>query len=61
MVTGALPMALFMNGHGYFVGSSHVKLGVRPAAVHATYSLDRHDGPAKRQVSKAKAHLVSRE
>ena len=46
---GALPMALFMNGHGYFVGSSHVKLGVKSFAAHATYSLDRHDGLAKRQ------------
>ena len=26
---GALPMAHFINGHGYFVGSSHVKLDVR--------------------------------
>ena len=42
-------MALFMNGHGYFVGSSHVKLGVKSFAAHATYSLDRHDGLAKRQ------------
>jgi hypothetical protein len=46
---GALPMGLFMNGHGYFVGASHARLQVQPLAVHATYSLDRHDGVAKRQ------------
>ena len=23
---GALPMGLFMNGHGYFVGASHARL-----------------------------------
>ena len=46
---GALPMALFQNGHGYFVASTHRRLGVAPMAVHATYSLDRHDGVAKRQ------------
>ena len=46
---GALPMALFQNGHGYFVASAHKRLGVAPMAVHATYSLDRHDGVAKRQ------------
>ncbi|KAL3926763.1 MAG: hypothetical protein SGPRY_003153, partial [Prymnesium sp.] len=44
---GALPMALFMNGHGYF--AAHKRLGVRPFAVHATYSLDNHDGLAKAQ------------
>ena len=38
---GYLPLPLFANGHGYFVQAAHRKLGVRPMAVHATYSLDR--------------------
>ena len=46
---GYLPLPLFANGHGYFVQAAHRKLGVRPMAVHATYSLDRHDGLAKTQ------------
>lgn len=45
----ALPMALFMNGHGYFVQRAHLRLRVAPYAAHATYSLDNHDGVAKRQ------------
>lgn len=46
---GALPLALFMNGHGYFVQRAHQRLQVTPFAAHATYSLDNHDGIAKRQ------------
>ena len=46
---GGLPMALFMNGHGYFVQAAHVRLKTTPIAVHATYSLDNHDALAKRQ------------
>ena len=69
---GALPLPLFINGHGYFVQSAHKRLGVSPLAVHgghfhlgrrrrltrgfghvcqvhATYSLDNHDGVAKTQ------------
>ena len=46
---GALPLPLFTNGHGYFVQSAHVRLGLKPFAVHATYSLDYHDGHAKAQ------------
>lgn len=46
---GALPLALFIHGHGYFVQSAHEQLRVAPYAVHATYSLDRHDGLAKAQ------------
>ncbi|EOD35190.1 hypothetical protein EMIHUDRAFT_441009, partial [Emiliania huxleyi CCMP1516] len=46
---GALPLPLFMNGHGYFVQAAHRSLQVSPFAVHATYSLDNHDGVAKRQ------------
>ena len=52
---GALPLAMFMNGHGYFVGSAHAKLHVEPLCVHATYSLDAHDGVAKRQLD----HMTS--
>jgi len=46
---GALPLALFMNGHAYFVQAAHARLSVQPFAVHATYSLDNHDGLAKSQ------------
>ena len=46
---GALPLALFVHGHGYFVQSAHEQLRVSPYAVHATYSLDRHDTLAKAQ------------
>mmetsp|Transcript_35302 Transcript_35302/g.110769 ORF Transcript_35302/g.110769 Transcript_35302/m.110769 type:complete len:400 (-) Transcript_35302:84-1283(-) len=46
---GALPLPLFMNGHAYFVQAAHRSLQVSPFAVHATYSLDNHDGVAKRQ------------
>mmetsp|Transcript_24267 Transcript_24267/g.52973 ORF Transcript_24267/g.52973 Transcript_24267/m.52973 type:complete len:410 (-) Transcript_24267:149-1378(-) len=46
---GALPLALFMHGHAYMVQSAHLRLGVRPFAVHATYSLDKHDHTAKIQ------------
>ena len=49
LTLGALPLPLFANGHGYFVQSAHTRLGVAPFAVHATYTLDRHDGLAKRQ------------
>ncbi len=48
---GALPLPLFINGHGYFVQAAHVRLGVSPLAVHATYSLDNHDSLAKTQVT----------
>ncbi len=46
---GYLPLPLFANGHGYFVQAAHTRLGIAPMAVHATYSLDRHDGLAKAQ------------
>ena len=46
---GALPLTLFINGHGYFVQSAHKRLKVDPIAVHATYSLDNHDALAKAQ------------
>ena len=46
---GALPLALFLNGHGYFVQRADRRLRVTPIAVHATYSLDNHDGLAKQQ------------
>jgi len=46
---GALPLALFVHGHGYFVQAAHKQLRVAPYAVHATYSLDRHDTLAKAQ------------
>ena len=46
---GALPMPLFINGHGYFVQKAHERLKVAPIAVHATYSLDNHDSLAKTQ------------
>ena len=46
---GALNMALFVNGHGYFVQRAHERLRVQPLAVHATYSLDNHDALAKTQ------------
>mmetsp|Transcript_29143 Transcript_29143/g.93193 ORF Transcript_29143/g.93193 Transcript_29143/m.93193 type:complete len:679 (-) Transcript_29143:153-2189(-) len=46
---GSLPLALFLNGHGYFVQRADLRLKVSPFAVHATYSLDNHDGVAKRQ------------
>ena len=49
LVLGALPLPLFSNGHGYFVQRAQVSLKVAPFAVHATYSLDYHDGGAKRQ------------
>ena len=49
LTLGALPLPLFANGHGYFVQSAHTRLKVSPFAVHATYSLDWHDGVAKRQ------------
>ena len=32
---GALPLPLFINGHGYFVQSAHIRLGVRPLCVRA--------------------------
>ena len=53
---GALPLALFLHGHGYFVQRARLlkaKHGevvpARPYAVHATYTLDDHDGLAKAQ------------
>ena len=46
---GALPLPLFANGHGYFVQRAHTRLRVAPFCVHATYSLDMHDGVAKAQ------------
>ncbi len=46
---GALPLALFMNGHGYFVQGAHARMRLSPYAVHATYTLDRHDVTAKAQ------------
>ena len=46
---GALPLPLFINGHGYFVQAAHRRLKVDPIAVHATYSLDNHDALAKTQ------------
>ena len=49
LTLGALPLPLFANGHGYFVQSAHERLHVHPYAVHATYSLDWHDGTAKAQ------------
>lgn len=49
LTLGALPLPLFANGHGYFVQRAHLSLGIPPFAVHATYSLDRHDGASKRQ------------
>lgn len=59
LTLGALPLALFMNGHGYFVQHAHLRPPPRgalvgdaplnPYAVHATYTLDRHDGIAKAQ------------
>ena len=45
---GALPLALFINGHGYFVARAD-RVPRAPIAVHATYSLDNHDGLAKQQ------------
>lgn len=49
LTLGALPLPLFANGHGYFVQSAHRALDVSPFAAHATYTLDYHDGPSKRQ------------
>jgi hypothetical protein len=59
LTLGALPLALFMNGHGYFVQHAHQRPLSRgalaggalldPYAVHATYTLDWHDGVAKAQ------------
>ena len=59
IVLGALPLALFLHGHGYFVqGAAHRRAPVarneaitsaRPYAVHATYTLDDHEGLAKAQ------------
>lgn len=66
---GALPLALFLHGHGYFVqgariahssSSSALHVGSSgggelmsskptPYAVHATYTLDKHDSLAKTQ------------
>ncbi|KOO52746.1 glycosyltransferase family 77 protein [Chrysochromulina tobinii] len=50
---GALPLALFLHGHGYFVQSAALapRAAALPApfAVHATYSLDHHDELAKAQ------------
>ena len=46
---GGLPMALFINGHGYFVQAAHRRLKTTPIAVHATYSLDNHDAPSPRR------------
>lgn len=47
LTLGSLPLALFMNGHSYFVQRAHERLGVAPFAVHATYTLDTHEGGAK--------------
>jgi len=49
LTLGSLPLALFMNGHSYFVQRAHERLGVAPFAVHATYTLDTHEGGAKAQ------------
>ena len=49
LTLGALPLPLFANGHGYFVQGAQRRLGVPPFCVHATYTLDFHDGPSKRQ------------
>ena len=53
-------MPLFMNGHGYFVKRAHVRLGLTPLAVHATYSLDNHDNVAERQRFRAARALCVR-
>ena len=53
-------MPLFMNGHGYFVQRAHVRLGLTPLAVHATYSLDNHDNVAERQRFRAARALCVR-
>ena len=55
---GALPLALFLNGHGYFVQRADRRLRVTPIAVHATYSLDNHDGLAKQQRFREAARRV---
>ena len=65
MTLGALPLYFFMHGHAYFVQHAHERpvprgaLAAAPAAqqdirfspyaVHATYTLDNHDGVAKAQ------------
>ena len=60
IVLGALPLALFLHGHGYFVqkralqpqspaGLNSMISSARPYAVHATYTLDDHEGLAKAQ------------
>ena len=58
---GALPLHLFVHGHGYFVQRAKVSVAgtqaagassavlPSPYAVHATYTLDHHDHIAKRQ------------
>ena len=49
---GALPLRLFVNGHGYFMQWVNRKDGVwddvKPYAVHATYTFDGSGGEAKR-------------
>eukprot|EP00966_Prymnesium_polylepis_P016520 380931-Prymnesium_polylepis.1 len=49
IVLGVLPLALFTNGHHHFVQNASARLGARPLAVHATYTLDAHDDLAKAQ------------
>ncbi|KAK3277139.1 hypothetical protein CYMTET_14834 [Cymbomonas tetramitiformis] len=44
---GILPLALFCNGHGYFVQRTFEWMHLQPYAVHATYTFDGAGGVPK--------------
>lgn len=44
---GLLPLALFANGHAFFVQRHDVRSRVAPLAVHATYTFDGAGAGAK--------------
>lgn len=45
---GTLPVALFNNGHTYFVQRLHERVGVKPYAMHATFQYDGTPGKRNR-------------
>ena len=45
---GTLPVALFNNGHTYFVQRLHERVGMKPYAMHATFQYDGTPGKRNR-------------
>ena len=44
---GILPIALFSNGHAFFVQHHDIHMKLQPYAVHATYTFDGAGSMAK--------------